>query len=102
MKCSEGKVVNIFKRKDNHKQLKSIWTLSIPATIGYGVYLNNAFGMAMVHAYSPFLLFAPIFFRAVNHVIANRRASRIVQELYLMKNGDQVLLLTSDGVYHKV
>lgn len=98
----EGKLVSIFKRKDNHKTLKSIWTLSVPLAAGYGVYLNNVFGMAMLQAYSPLLLLSPIFLRAVNHVIANRKASSIVKEMYLMKNGDQILLLTSDGVYHKV
>ena len=82
--------------------LKKIWTISLPATIGYAAYLNNTYGMAMMYAYSPFLILVPFLWRVFNHVIANRRASRIVEEIYLMKNGDQILILTVDGIYHKV
>ena len=99
---AEGKLISIFKRSDRNGLIRKLWTLSVPLTVGYASYFHSSFGMAMLQAYSPFFLLTPLFIRAVNHSIANRRALNIVEEIYLLKNGDQIIVRTADSIYHKI
>mmetsp|Transcript_18655 Transcript_18655/g.21434 ORF Transcript_18655/g.21434 Transcript_18655/m.21434 type:complete len:110 (+) Transcript_18655:193-522(+) len=98
----EGKLASIFRCKDSFKSQKKLWTLSLPIVVGGGAYLHQIYGMMALQAYAPYLIVAPLLLRGFSHIIGNRRATKIVKEIFLMKNGDQIILQTIDGIYHKI
>lgn len=102
LKSSEGYMAKIFKSKDSISGQKKLWTLSIPGAAGAGFYLHQIIGLGALYTYMPYLVVTPLILRAINHSWLYWKGYRNVSEVYLLKNGDQILVKTLDGIMHKL
>lgn len=99
---SEGYLARVFRSKDNFGTLRNLWTLSIPASIAGGIYLQQMVSLGALYFYLPHLMVAPIAIKMINQAMLSRSGTRNVREIYLLKNGDQILLQTVDDIWHKM
>lgn len=98
----EGNIAQIFKDTHNFNTVKNYWLAGIPTSLGVAAYLNQTLGIGAVYLYAPQLVLAPIGLRILNKVLTASRGHKRVSDLYLLQNGDQIVLKTYDSVWHKV
>ena len=82
--------------------LNRLWMLSIPAGAGVFQYMNLTMGTAIASIYAPYLILAPILVKSLNKAAFYWKGYYSVCEMWLLQNGDQVLIKTYDGIYHKL
>lgn len=99
---SEGKLTKVFKSTDSVTSLKNLWMLSVPGSVGLGYYLHELVSVGALYVYLPHLIVAPFLIRFINQAFVSLPATRVANEIYLMRNGDQILLKTIDGIWHKI
>ena len=99
---SEGYIARVFRCKDNFGTLRNLWTMSIPASLAGGIYLHQMVSLGAFYFYLPHLVVAPIVMKMLNQAILSRSGTKYVREIYLLKNGDQILLQTIDDIWHKI
>ena len=75
---------------------------SVPVSVGIGAYLHQSVSLGAFFYYMPHLVAVPFLIRLLNHALATWPGSKHVKEMLLLKNGQQVLLKTIDGVWHKI
>ena len=56
----------------------------------------------MVNTWLPFLVLAPFVVRSINKAAFYWKGYRSIEQIWLLKNGDQILVKTYDGIMHKL
>jgi hypothetical protein len=93
----EGKMAKVFTSTHKHSIISNIWTLSVPVSAGIAFYMQSLAVMNPLY-----FVTAPVILMMLSNAITSRSGCKLVSDLYLLHNGDQALLKTYDGVWHKI
>jgi len=99
---SEGNLAKIFEATHNYGTLSKLWTATVPASLGIAGYFYQMANMGALYLYTPHLVLVPIVSRILNNMLVSRNGKSHVSDIYLLQNGDQILLRTIDGIWHKI
>lgn len=103
-KSAEGKMAKVFTSTHSHNITSKLWTLSIPLSAGIAFYAQSLAMMDPLYNFAPTyaLYISPILLRMLSNAITGRSGRKHVSDMYLLHNGDQALVKTYDGVWHKI
>lgn len=96
-KSAEGKMAKVFTSTHSHNITSKLWTLSVPLSAGLAFYVQS---LAMMNPL--YFITAPILIRMLSNTITGRSGRKHVSDMYLLQNGDQALVKTFDGVWHRI